>query len=77
MVEAKIRGMSRHPKVLAALDRRGIQSVDDLTPGQQLRMLIRFHLFQDLQLYERQQAEIAAGRAAEVDVDQNFDLEND
>ena len=77
MVEAKVLAMSRHPKVLAALASRGVDSVDDLTPGQQLRLLLRFHLFQDLQLYERQQAEFAAGLAAEQDVEQNFELEND
>ena len=71
VVEWRARDMARHPKVLAFLDGRDI---DDLTPRQQAELVLKFYLYRDLKLYEREQAEIVAGRTAEESVDQDFNL---
>jgi len=73
MVTKRAREMSRHPKVLARL---GDQTVDDLTPKERAELVLKFWLFRDLMLYEREQAEIVAGEAAAEAVQNDFTLEN-
>jgi hypothetical protein len=70
----RAREMSRHPKVLAFLDGR---EIDDLTPKQCAQLVLRFWMYKDLLLYEREQAEIVAGQAAAAAVNQDFTLENE
>jgi hypothetical protein len=74
MFTKRAREMARHPKVLAFLDGR---EIDDLTPQQRAKMVLRFWMYKDLLLYEREQAEIVAGQAAAAAVNQDFSLEND
>lgn len=74
MVAWRAAQMSRHPRVVEFLNGR---EIDELTPRQQAELVIRFWLYKDLKLYEREQAEIAAGRAAEESVDQDFTLGNE
>ena len=74
MVTKRAREMARHPKVLARL---GEQSIDDLTPKQRAELVLRFWLYKDLMLYEREQAEITAGQAAAAAVETDFTMENE
>lgn len=74
MFAKRAREMSRHPKVVAFLDGR---EIDDLTPKQRAELVLRFWMYRDLMLYEREQAEIVAGQAAAAAVDQDFTLENE
>ena len=66
--------IERHPRVQSFLD--GI-SVDDLTAQQQATLVLKFFLIQKCKMYEREQAERAAGAAAEADVEENFTLESE
>jgi hypothetical protein len=73
MVTKRAREMSRHPKVVAHL---GENTIDDLTPKQRAELVLRFWLYKDLMLYEREQAEITAGEAAVAAVENDFTMEN-
>lgn len=73
-VTKRAREMSAHPKILAYLDGR---TIDDLTPKQRAELVLRFWLYRDLMLYEREQAEIVAGQAAVAAVNTDFTLENE
>jgi hypothetical protein len=66
--------IEQQPRVLDALASLGVSSVDELTPAQQARLVLMFWLVKKCRQYEREQAEIAAGNAAEQDVEDNFPL---
>jgi len=64
MVEARVREMGKHPKVVAALEAHGIESVEDLTPKQQARVLIKMTLLRWAQQFERDLLALEVDEAA-------------
>ena len=53
MVAKKAKGLEPTPKVQVALEARGLSSVDELTPAQQLKLVVRMWLMHELQKYRR------------------------
>ena len=77
MFEAEARGMGRHPWVRRVLAARGIESVDELTPRQQAKLVLKCWTKAKQQLFKRTEAERDYGEAAAQTVEDEFPIEVD
>ncbi len=77
MFEAEARGMEHHPFVVRVLAARGIESVGDLTPRQQTKLVLKCWTMFKQQQYKRREAEINHGETAAQIVEDEFPIEVD
>ena len=77
MFESEARGMARHPWVRRVLAARGIESVDELTPRQQAKLVLKCWTKAKQQQHKRREAEISYGETAAQVVEDEFPIEVD
>ena len=75
MVNHLVGERQKQPLIIALLEKRGIASVDDLTPKQKAKLWITYNLLKDLVLFEGPAAAEAANATVAEDLQANFPLE--
>ena len=77
MFESEARGMAAHPWVMRVLADRGVNSVDDLTPQQQAKLVLKAWAMFKQQQHKRREAEIVQGEFAAQTVEDTFPTDVD